>query len=169
MVPPQYAEEPFLCVGVPAEPAPQPAPPSPAGCALWNELVEQYKNKLTPMYWFMLDDARGFLEGDEMVVRCGDGLTLESLDNPEVAAVIREATGAKLGREIRVRFALGGVTTGSYGWPGPSRIWRERPVSPPPIWLYRGNLHMQIHPVQHRAGNAGYIFLHHSIGAAAPS
>lgn len=94
-------------VGVPAEPAPQPAPPSPAGCALWNELVEQYKNKLTPMYWFMLDDARGFLEGDEMVVRCGDGLTLESLDTPEVAAVIREATGAKLGREIRVRFALG--------------------------------------------------------------
>ncbi len=94
-------------VGVPAEPAPQPAPPSPAGCALWNELVEQYKNKLTPMYWFMLDDARGFLEGDEMVVRCGDGLTLESLNNPEVAAVIRETTGAKLGREIRVRFALG--------------------------------------------------------------
>ncbi len=94
-------------VGVPAEPAPQPAPLSPAGCALWNELVEQYKNKLTPMYWFMLDDARGFLEGDEMVVRCGDGLTLESLNNPEVAAVIREATGAKLGREIRVRFALG--------------------------------------------------------------
>ena len=70
------------------------------------DLVEQYKNRLTPMYWFMLDDARGTLEGDELVVRCGDELTLESLDCPEVAQVLRSVTGEKLGQPVRVRFAM---------------------------------------------------------------
>lgn len=95
-------------VGVPAGPVPASAPPAAGESALWGELVEQYKNRLTPMYWFMLDDARGTLEGDEMVVRCGDELTLESLNCPEVSGVIGQVTGEKLGRPIRVRFAMGG-------------------------------------------------------------
>jgi hypothetical protein len=96
-------------VGIPAESAPIAAPPPAAGeSVLWIELVEQYKNRLTPMYWFMLDDARGTLEGDEMVVRCGDELTLESLNCPEVSGVIGAVTGEKLGRPVRVRFAMGG-------------------------------------------------------------
>ena len=78
---------------------------------LWGELVEQYKNRLTPMYWFMLDDARGTMEGDEMVVRCGDELTMESLNCPEVSGAIGAVTGEKLGRPVRVRFALGGGGT----------------------------------------------------------
>ena len=73
---------------------------------MWGELIEKYKNQLTPMYWFMLDDARGALEGDELVVRCGDELTLESLNCPEVAQVLGNVTGEKLGKEIRVRFAM---------------------------------------------------------------
>ncbi len=73
--------------------------------------MEQYKNRLTPMYWFMLDDARGTMEGDEMVVRCGDELTMESLNCPEVSGVIGAVTGEKLGRPVRVRFALGGGGT----------------------------------------------------------
>ena len=85
--------------------APKRSTPEPDG-QIWSELVEQYKNRLTPMYWFMLDDARGFLEGDEMVVRCGDVLTLESLNCEEVSSVIGSLTGEKLGRPIRVRFAL---------------------------------------------------------------
>lgn len=93
-------------VGVPVEPpAPKKAPYAGDG-ALWGELVEQYKNRLTPMYWYMLDDARGTLEGDELVVRCGDGLTLESLNCPEVAQVLESVTGEKLGRPVRVRFAM---------------------------------------------------------------
>ena len=70
------------------------------------DLVEKYKNKLTPMYWFMLDDARGTLEGEELVVRCGDELTLESLNCLEVAAILRGVTEEKLGRPVRVRFAM---------------------------------------------------------------
>ena len=94
-------------VGVPAEPAPAPKKAPPAGDgALWGELIEKYKNQLTPMYWFMLDDARGTLEGDELVVRCGDELTLESLNCPEVAQVLGNVTGEKLGKQIRVRFAM---------------------------------------------------------------
>lgn len=84
----------------------KPAPP--AGWALWGELVEQYKNRLTPMYWYMLDDASGTLEGDELVVRCGDGLTLESLNSPEVAEVLRAVTEEKVGMPLRVRFTMGG-------------------------------------------------------------
>ncbi len=107
--PPPREQPPRRKVGIPADPAPIAAPPPAAGeSVLWIELVEQYKNRLTPMYWFMLDDARGTLEGDEMVVRCGDELTLESLNCPEVSGVIGAVTGEKLGRPVRVRFAMGG-------------------------------------------------------------
>lgn len=107
--PPPREQPPRRKVGIPAESAPIAAPPPAAGeSVLWIELVEQYKNRLTPMYWFMLDDARGTLEGDEMVVRCGDELTLESLNCPEVSGVIGAVTGEKLGRPVRVRFAMGG-------------------------------------------------------------
>ena len=61
------------------------------------------------MYWFMLDDASGALEGDELVVRCGDELTLESLNCPEVSQVIRTVAGQRLGRPVSVRFLLGGA------------------------------------------------------------
>lgn len=106
--PPAREKPPRRKVGVPAEPAPASAPPAVGESALWGELVEQYKNRLTPMFWFMLDDARGTLEGDEMVVRCGDELTLESLNCSEVSGVIAAVTGEKLGRPVRVRFAMGG-------------------------------------------------------------
>jgi len=106
-VKPKPAERPTRRkVGTPREPDPKPNPQPGGGSEIWGELVEQYKNKLTPMYWFMLDDAHGILEGDEMVVRCGDGLTLESLNCPEVSAVIRDLTSEKLGKPVHVRFAL---------------------------------------------------------------
>ena len=93
-------------VGVPVEPPKPPKPQPTPGGELWMDLVEKYKNQLTPMYWFMLDDARGTLEGDELVVRCGDELTLESLNCPEVAQVLRSVTEEKLGQPVRVRFAM---------------------------------------------------------------
>ena len=55
----------------------------------------------------MLDDAWGDMEGDALVVRCGDELTQETLDCPAVAEVLRSVTGAHLGREVAVRFTLG--------------------------------------------------------------
>ena len=111
---PPLPEEPPEYLNPPREPEPKPAArPAPprggdGGTDVWGELVEQYKNQLTPMYWYMLDDARGTVEGDELVVRCGDDLTLETLNVPEIARVLAEVTGKRLGRDIRVRFAVSG-------------------------------------------------------------
>ena len=90
------------------EPVPPPPRPRPAGDgSLWGELVEKFKDRLSIMYQLMLDDARGAVEDGVMVVRCGDGLTLESLNCPEVQEVIRAVTGEKLGQAVQVRFVLG--------------------------------------------------------------
>lgn len=104
--------------GEPVRPAPAPErqrgtpPPQPqaasGGDTLWRDVAEVCKNQLTPMYWFMLDDTSGTLEGDTLTVRCGDELTKESLDTPDISAVIRTAAAGRLGRSVAVRFALGG-------------------------------------------------------------
>jgi len=60
------------------------------------------------MYWFMLDDAVGVMEGDVLVVVCGDDLTRDTLDNEQVTQVIRSVTGEHLGVDIRVRYTLKG-------------------------------------------------------------
>lgn len=102
-VPPPLPEE----DGPPPE---QNKPPRPSGNGgdLWQELLERYKERLTPMYWYMLDDAHGVLDGGVMTVHCGDELTLDSLDCPAVGDVIRTITGQKLGKDVSVRFVLGG-------------------------------------------------------------
>ena len=102
--PPAEAEERSAARTAPAQAA---ASAAPASGGLWQALVEQYKNQLTPMYRIMLDDAWGDMEGDALVVRCGDELTQETLDCPAVAEVLRSVTGAHLGREVAVRFTLG--------------------------------------------------------------
>ncbi len=92
-----------------AAPPPPASPPAPVGGdPLWREVVEACKNQLTPMYWFMLDDTSAALEEDTLTVRCGDELTLESLNTPDISAVIRTAAAERLGRSVAVRFALGG-------------------------------------------------------------
>ena len=96
-------------------PAPAPAPtpaaaPAAAGTTdVWRKLVERYKERLTPMYWFMLDDAVGVMEGDTLVVSCGDDLTLDTLDNESVSEVLRSVTGEHLGMAVRVRYTLKGA------------------------------------------------------------
>ena len=104
--PPPWEEEAPPPYGLPAEDKPvppepaSPPPPRSAGKSgdLWRELVEQYKNQLTPMYWYLLDDASGALEEGVMVVRCNDDFTLETLNCPEVAQVIQTVTGQRLGQ-----------------------------------------------------------------------
>lgn len=90
----------------PAEPAVS-APPAPGNSSLWWTLIEKYKDHLAPMYRFMLDDACGELEGDVLIVRCGDDLTRDSLDCPPVSQVLCGVTGEHLGRNIQVRFIIG--------------------------------------------------------------
>ena len=91
----------------PASPAPA-AGPAPAGDDLWSAVAEKCKNQLSPMYWFMLDDARGVLEGDVLTVRCGDELTQETLDTPEVAGVLAKLAGERAGRTVSLRFVVAG-------------------------------------------------------------
>ncbi len=104
--PPPYGE-PVRQAPVLAEKPPVSEPPKAVGKGgLWEELVERYKERLMPMYWYMLDDARGELEGDMLVVRCGDEITIETLDSQNVKDVISDVTGQKLGKKISVRFVL---------------------------------------------------------------
>ena len=84
----------------------QPSPPANGG-DMWPGLVEKIKDQLTPMYWYMLDDTAGKLDGDTLVIRCGDGLTLESLNCPEVSGVIKALAKERLGKTVAVRFVLG--------------------------------------------------------------
>jgi len=107
--PPPYDEP------LPAQPpAPRQAPPpsaAPAASAgesgLWQSLLERYKQRLTPMYWFMLDDAQGELDGDRLVVRCGDDLTLDTLNCSTVTDVLKSVTSEHLGRPVTVSYTLG--------------------------------------------------------------
>ncbi len=80
----------------------------PNGDNLWNAVAEECKSQLSPMYWFMLDDARGVLEGDVLTVRCGDELTQETLDTPDVAKVLAKLAGERAGRTVSVRFVVAG-------------------------------------------------------------
>ena len=106
--PPPYGEPvPSPSKGQRAEPSPAPKAPAGGGGDLWQELAERCKERLTPMYWFMLDDARGDLEEDTLVVCCGDDLTLETLNCPDVTDALKDAAGRRLGRPIAVRYTVG--------------------------------------------------------------
>lgn len=76
---------------------------------LWAELLDRCKGGLSGRYRGFLDDARGVLEGDRMVVHCADEFVLENLDAPEVRKVIQDETSKKLGRPMTVRFVVGGM------------------------------------------------------------
>ena len=113
--PPDDGDAPPAAAGEPAS-ARRASPPAPEGTAadsaalsgdIWSRLIERYKDQVMPMYQFMLDDARGTLEGDLLTVRCGDDLTLESLDCEAVTKVLASVTGEHLGRPVRVRYILG--------------------------------------------------------------
>ena len=74
---------------------------------LWWTLIEKYKDRIQPMYRSMIDDACGDVEGDILLVRCGDDLTRDMLDCPAVAQVLCEVTSEHLGRNVQVRFVIG--------------------------------------------------------------
>ena len=84
-----------------------PAQPVSGKSELWWTLIEKYKDRIQPMYRTMIDDACGDVEGDVLIVRCGDDLTRDMLDCPAVAQVLCEVTGAHLGRSVQVRFIIG--------------------------------------------------------------
>ena len=103
----------------PARPA-KPAPGSSGG--LWETLIERFKDHVSPMYQYMLDDAHGALEGDVLVVRCGDELTRESLEGSEAAQEIQRLTAEHLGRSVRVQFVVGAAGESSAGASAPDKL-----------------------------------------------
>ena len=109
-VPPLPEEPPVPMPAAPAPSAPVRATASANG-GIWQELVEKYKDQLPPMHQFMLDDAWGELDGDVLVVRCGDDLTRDSLNEPPVIEVLRTVTEKRVGHPVAVRFALAGEQT----------------------------------------------------------
>lgn len=107
--PPPYGEP---VVKAPAIPEPRKGPEKTAepaaapSAGVWQELIEKYKDQLTPMYRSMIDDAAGVLEGGELVVHCGDDLTLGTLNCDAVREVLKSVTGEYLGKPVTVRFTL---------------------------------------------------------------
>ena len=107
IAPPPVPVSPPVSAAVPASPAAPAAQAAGGNSSVWWSLIEKYKDRLSPMYQFMLDDACGDLEGDVLVVRCGDDLTRDSLDCPPVADALCSVTGEYLGRKISIRFVIG--------------------------------------------------------------
>ena len=103
--------------GLPEEPPVRPGhrndPPVPAAPAaagddsVWRRLLDQYKGRLPVNARVMLSMASGVLDGDCLTVLCRDDFTQKQLDKPEILTVLRDVTAAELGRDIRVRLAVG--------------------------------------------------------------
>ena len=106
-------------IEAPERPA-KPAPGSSGG--LWETLIERFKDHVSPMYQYMLDDAHGALEGDVLVVRCGDELTRESLEGSEAAQEIQRLTAEHLGRSVRVQFVVGAAGESPAGASAPDKL-----------------------------------------------
>ena len=113
MAPPEPPEPEPPVRPAPQRPKPQAktpaAAPAPVDRGIWGELSEQVKNRLGPRFWYLLDDVSGTLEGDTLILRCGDDFTLENLNSREVSQTIQAASGEYLGRPVNVRILLSGM------------------------------------------------------------
>ncbi|MBR2928387.1 MAG: DNA polymerase III subunit gamma/tau [Oscillospiraceae bacterium] len=116
---PPLQSEPVFPISEPAAPvfAVRPAKPAASAVAsggdstVWQELLEHYKNRISPMYRAFLNVAQGRLEGDLLTVVCQTDLAMEKLKSDAVATVLREVTSTHTGREIRLAFAVGKMET----------------------------------------------------------
>ena len=113
--PPPYGEpvapaapQPKAPVPAPAEPQPDAPQPSGAGNAdIWLDLIESYKNRLTPDKRAFIGQADGRLSGGVLTVYCPNEVAKVMLDTEAVAAVLREVTGQSVGQAVNVRFTVG--------------------------------------------------------------
>ncbi len=93
---------------VAAEPRPETPEASDAGDAdLWLDLMESYKNRLTPDKRAFVGQADGRLVNGLLTVYCPTDVAKAMLDTEAVAAVLREVTGQSVGQKISVRFTVG--------------------------------------------------------------
>ena len=114
-VPPPYGE--------PVAPAPKAAAPKIAAAPapaqeaptsedsgddeIFYQLMESYKNRLTPDKRAFIGMAQGDVKDDLLTVYCSTEVQKSMLDQKVVTDVLQEVTSRAVGREIRVRFLVG--------------------------------------------------------------
>ena len=98
----------------PPPPAPKAPPPAPAAekapamdGGWWRTLIENCKNRLSPMYRPFLGMCSGFLEGDLLTVCAPDDLTLGRLDNDRVREAVAQEAEALTGAPVRLALRTG--------------------------------------------------------------
>ena len=106
---------------MPQKAAPAPVQKAPASAAagqdapadsdgdseLFFELLESYKNRLTPDKRAFIGMAQGDVKDDLLTVYCSTEVQKSMLDQKVVTDVLSEVTSRAVGREIRVRFLVG--------------------------------------------------------------
>ncbi len=95
-----------------AAPAPAPAQEVPASGEsgddeIFYQLMESYKNRLTPDKRAFIGMAQGDVKDDLLTVYCSTKVQKSMLDQKVVTDVLSEVTSHAVGREIRVRFLVG--------------------------------------------------------------
>ena len=111
--PPPYGEPVAPAASQSAAPAPtspqaDASQPSDAGNAdIWPDLMESYKNRLTPDKRAFIGQADGRLSGGILTVYCPNEVAKVMLDNETVSTVLREVTGQSVGQAVSVRFTVG--------------------------------------------------------------
>lgn len=113
--PPPYGE-PAAPAPKPAAPepeaAPDPAPQAPADGGdgdgeIFYQLMESYKNRLTPDKRAFIGMAQGEVKDGLLTVYCATEVQKSMLDQPAVTDVLSEVTSRAVGQELRVRFVVG--------------------------------------------------------------
>lgn len=113
--PPPYGEQvapaPKAAAPKPAA-APAPAQEAPASGEsgddeIFYQLMESYKNRLTPDKRAFIGMAQGDVKDDLLTVYCSTEVQKSMLDQKVVTDVLQEVTSRAVGREIRVRFLVG--------------------------------------------------------------
>lgn len=92
--------------------APAPAQEAPASGEsgddeIFYQLMESYKNRLTPDKRAFIGMAQGDVKDDLLTVYCSTEVQKSMLDQKVVTDVLSEVTSHAVGREIRVRFLVG--------------------------------------------------------------
>ena len=92
--------------------APAPAQEAPASGdsgddEIFYQLMESYKNRLTPDKRAFIGMAQGDVKDDLLTVYCSTEVQKSMLDQKVVTDVLQEVTSRAVGREIRVRFLVG--------------------------------------------------------------
>ncbi len=109
--------------------------PSGAGdTALWSQLMEHYKGRMTVDKRVFLNMAAGVLDGGCLTVYCPNDFVKTALDTTAVTEVLRQITSEHTGQPIRVAYAVGSAPTGGRS---PARKAPPSPAAPavqiPPI------------------------------------